>query len=333
VDLDAYVAVHRPAWDRLRELTKRAHRLTGAEADELVVLYQRVATHLSVVRSVAPDATVVAELSTLLARARGAVTGGSESGLRVVTRFLTVGFPAAVYRQRYWWIVVAMAWILVSLSIGWYVAATPTVQAAVGAPDEIRQLVERDFADYYSQDPAASFAARVWTNNAWVAAACLVLGVALGLPVLWVLWQNAVNVAVAGGLMAAHGRLDVFFGLVTPHGLLELTGVFVAAGVGLRLGWTVIDPGPRPRSRAIAEEGRAAVGIALGLALVLLVSGLIEAFVTPSGLPTWARMGFGVVAEIVFLAYVWVLGGRAARAGETGDVSPEERGAIAPVAA
>jgi uncharacterized membrane protein SpoIIM required for sporulation len=333
VDLDAYIAVHRPAWDRLRDLTKRANRLTDAEADELVALYQRVATHLSVVRSAAPDAMVVAELSTLLARARGAVTGGAEPGLRVVTRFLTVGFPAAVYRQRRWWLTAALVWVLVSVLIGWYVAVTPSVQAAVGAPDEIRQLVEQDFADYYSQDSAASFAARVWTNNAWVAAACLVLGVALGLPVLWVLWQNAVNVGVAGGLMAAYGRLDVFFGLISPHGLLELTAVFVAAGVGLRLGWTVIDPGPRPRSRAVAEEGRTAVGVALGLALVLFVSGLIEAFVTPSGLPTWARIGIGIVAELVFLGYVWILGGRAARAGETGDLAPEDRGAVVPVAA
>jgi uncharacterized membrane protein SpoIIM required for sporulation len=331
VDLDAYIAVHRPAWERLRQLTKRANRLSGAEADELVVLYQRVATHLSVIRSAAPDATVVAELSTLLARARGAVTGGPESGLRELTRFFTASFPAAVYRHRHWWITAGLVWITVSVAIGWYVAATPSVQAAVGAPDEIRQLVQEDFVNYYSEHPATSFAARVWTNNAWVAAACLVLGIALGLPVVWVLWQNAVNVGVAAGLMAAYGRLDIFFGLITPHGLLELTAVFIAAGVGLRLGWTVIDPGPRPRSRAVAEEGRAAVGVALGVALVLVISGLIEAFVTPSGLPTWGRIAVGAVAEVVFLTYVWTLGRHAVTAGETGDLLAEDRGASAPV--
>ena len=37
---------------------------------------------------------------------------------------------------------------------------------------------------------------------------------------------------------------------------------------------------------------------------MLLVSGLIEAFVTPSGLPTWARIGIGVLAELAFVAYV-----------------------------
>jgi uncharacterized membrane protein SpoIIM required for sporulation len=134
-------------------------------------------------------------------------------------------------------------------------------------------------------------------------------------------------------LMAAHGRLDIFLGLITPHGLLELTAVFIAAGTGLRLGWTVIDPGPRPRAEALAEQGRVAVGMAIGLTGVLLVSGVIEAFVTPSGLPTWARIAIGVAAELAFLAYVWVYGRRAAKAGETGDLASADRGDVLPVSA
>ena len=100
--------------------------------------------------------------------------------------------------------------------------------------------------------------------------------------------------------MAANDRLGLFFGLILPHGLLELTCVFVAAGAGLRLGWTWIDPGPRTRSRALREEGQAAGALAIGLAATLFVSGVVEAFVTPSGLPTWARIGIGAtpVAEL-----------------------------------
>jgi uncharacterized membrane protein SpoIIM required for sporulation len=171
----------------------------------------------------------------------------------------------------------------------------------------------------------------VWTNNAWVAALCIVMGVLI-LPVVWILLTNVVNVGVAGGLMAAHDRLELFFGLILPHGLLELTAVFVAAGAGLRLGWSWIDPGPRTRLAALGEEGRAAAAIALGLVVVLLVSGAIEGFVTPSSLPTVARIGIGVVAELVFLGYVAVLGASAVRAGETGDLAAGERADVLPTA-
>ena len=56
-------------------LVKRRRRLTGAEVDELVDLYQRVSTHLSMVRTVSTDSVLIGRLSGLVAQARSAVTG------------------------------------------------------------------------------------------------------------------------------------------------------------------------------------------------------------------------------------------------------------------
>ncbi|MER6013353.1 stage II sporulation protein M [Streptomyces bluensis] len=335
MDLDVFVSAHRAEWDRLDALLRNQRRLSGAEVDELVALYQRTATHLSVIQSSAPDPQLTGRLSQLVARARSAVTGTRRASWRDVTRFLAHGFPAAVYRSRHWWVPTALLSIAVAALLGWWIGTHPEIQSSIAAPNQLRELTRPggEYETYYSSHPATSFAAQVWTNNAQAAAMCLVLGVFLGLPVLWILFLNMLNLGVGIGLMSAAGRLDVFLGLVLPHGLLELTAVFVAAGTGLRLGWTLIDPGPRTRRAALAEEGRAALGMALGLALVLFVSGAIEGFVTPSGLPTWARIGIGVAAELAFLAYVYVLGGRAARAGGMGDLAEPERSAAVPTAA
>lgn len=307
-------------------------RLDGVEADELVALYQRAATQLSVVRSAAPDPALVSWLSTLVGRARAAATGTHEAAWRDLARFFTISFPASLYRTRRWWGITMAASLGLALAIGWWVATHPEVQAAVASKDEIRQLVQSDFESYYSENAASSFAARVWTNNAWIAALCIALGV-FGLPVLYLLFQNAANVGLVGGLMAAGGRLDLFFGLILPHGLLELTAVFVAAGVALRLFWAWVEPGPRTRVQALGEEGRAAVGVAMGLVIVLAISGAIEAFVTPSGLPTWARIGIGVLAEAGFMTYVFTLGRWAVERGHIGDLEEQYVGDSVPTLA
>jgi uncharacterized membrane protein SpoIIM required for sporulation len=323
VDVDAFVATHRASWARLQELVRRARRpsrLSGGEIDELVALYQRTATHLSVVQSRSPDAQLIAQLSGLTAAARGAITGARDPSFADVARFLKVTFPAAVYRGARWWAPVALANIVVMFALGLWMGTHPHVITSLVPSDAVRQLVEHDFKNYYSAHPATDFAARVWTNNALVAAGSLALGVFLGLPTLYLLWANCVNVGVSGGILAANGKLGEFFALILPHGMLELTAVFIAAGTGLRIGWTIIDPGPRKRADALAAEGRPALAVAIGLVGVLLVSGVIEAFVTPSPLPTWARITIGAIVEAAFLAYVFGLGRRAARAGETGDV-------------
>lgn len=306
MDVDAFLEAHRVEWDRLETLLRR-RRWSVEEADEALELYRRTATHLSVVRSSMPDPALVSRLSSLVARARAAATDSAAWSWRDPLRFLTDEFPAALAASVRWWAVTALACAVVMVVVAGWVARNPDVAAAVLPPEQTRDLVDGQFEGYYTANPASSFAASVWTNNLRVAAACLITGVLL-VPPLLILAVNAFNVGVVGGIMTANGRLDLFLGLIVPHGLLELTAVFVAAGAGLKLGWTWIDPGPLPRREALARQGRVTAGMALGLVVVLAVSGVIEAFVTPSGLPTWARIAIGVLAELGFLA--WVLRGR-----------------------
>lgn len=320
MDVDAFVLAHRPAWDRLDALIKRRRRLSGAEVDELVDLYQRVSTHLSIVRSASTDAVLVGRLSGLVARARSVVTGAHAPLWSEFIRFWTVSFPVVAYRCGRWWLGTAAAFLAVTVVIAIWVSGNAEVRDVIGTPSDIDHLVNNDFAAYYSENPAGSFALRVWVNNAWVAAQCIGFAILLGLPIPYILFQNAANLGVAAGLMFDAGRGDVFLGLLTPHGLLELTAVFLAGAAGMRLGWTVIAPGHRPRGQVLAEQGRAVVSVAVGLVVVLLISGLIEALVTPAPLPTAVRVGIGVTAEIAFLAYVVHFGRKALRAGETGDV-------------
>jgi hypothetical protein len=115
--------------------------------------------------------------------------------------------------------------------------------------------------------------------------------------------------------------------------LLELTCVFVGAGVGLRIGWAWIAPGPhRTRGQALAERARSGMLVALGLAVALGVSGLVEAYVTPSPLPAALRIAIGAAVWLAFLAYALILGRAASRRGESADLAADLRPADLPTA-
>jgi uncharacterized membrane protein SpoIIM required for sporulation len=328
VDLDAFVTEHGREWHRLQELVGRPRRkLTPEEIDELVVLYRRTATHLSVVQSRSPDPTLVAWLSRLVLQARAAITPSAGFSWASVSRFFAVSFPVEVYRAARWWVGVGAAFVLLSTALILVVAADPT---RFMEPDEIDQLVNNDFAAYYSSGPPQNFAFAVWTNNAFLCAISLAGGV-LVVPALYVLWNTGFNLGVIGGVMVGSGRSDVFFGLITVHGLLELTCVFIAAGVGLKTAWAWIAPGPlRTRGQSVAEAGRSGMVVALGLVVPLLVSGGVEAFVTPMNVPAAFKIAFGAMVWLAFLAYVALLGARAASVSETADVDLSDRETFAP---
>jgi len=325
VDIDAFSAVHEDKWSRLHFLAHK-RRLTGAEADELLRLYQTVSGHLSLIRSVAPETGLSASLSAALAQARTRFTGARSNFMEDLARFFVISLPAAFYRIRWLTLWCGLAFVLVAGAYALWIGTSPEALRAVASSDaRVQQYVEEDFIDYYSENPAASFAGAVWTNNAWISAQAVAFGVT-GFWVPFILFMNAQGLGIAAGLFLATGKMDIFFSYILPHGLMELTAVFIACAAGLKIFWAMVRPGPRTRLQAVADEGRSLITIALGLVLVLLVSGIVEGFVTPSSLPVWAKIAIGALVLAGYWVYTLVLGGKAVRAGVTGDMDANDAG-------
>jgi uncharacterized membrane protein SpoIIM required for sporulation len=272
---------------------------------------------------------LVAWLSRLVLDARGKLTPSTGASWASFARFWVSSFPGEVYRAGRWVLGVAAAFLGVA-AVLIVMFTDPARQRMLLSDEQIDSLVDRDFAAYYSSGAPQNFSFAVWTNNAWVCAICLAGGI-LVLPAVYLLWNNVFNLGVVGGVMIGNGRADTFFGLITVHGMLELTCVFVSAGVGLRVAWACVAPGRfLTRGQAFARAGRSAMVVALGLVPVLGVSGLVEGFVTPSPLPTEAKLLLGATVWLAFLAYVVVGGVAAERAGQLADLGELDREALAP---
>ena len=204
VDLDAYVLAHAHEWARLEQL--KPGRLSGAESDELVERYQQVATHLSVVRTSAPDASLVAHLSSLLAArpqqggrhprrhlARsGDVLQRAVPGRAVPAALVVAGLPGRQRRRD---------------RRDDAVAARPPARRADAAHARARSTSWSTTTSRTTtaSTPPATSPRQVWVNNAWVSALCIALGI-LGLPVIYLLFNNVLNLAVIGSIMTRHDR-------------------------------------------------------------------------------------------------------------------------------
>jgi uncharacterized membrane protein SpoIIM required for sporulation len=322
VHVDEFIATNEPVWARLRDLTarggRRARRLSAEELDELLRLYQRVSTHLSLARTRYGDRALTAMLTTDVARAGAVVYGTRPRTLRAAGRFFADTFPAALWHIRRFLAVSTLLFCIPAVIIAVWISSSPAALEAA-APEALREAyVTEDFEQYYTNLASGEFAATVTTNNIRVGVLAFAAGILLCVPTALILAFNGANVGFAWGLFIAAGEQARFWGLIIPHGLLELTAVFIAGAAGLRLGWALVDPGDRPRSEALIAEGRRMIAIVIGLFVVFSVAGIIEGFVTGAPWPTWMRVGIGSAVQIAFMLYVAVRGRAAAARGLTG---------------
>jgi len=300
--------------------------MSGADADELIERYQSGATDLSAIRTTIGDSAPGDRLSLYLSRARLRFTGASANVLSQLPTFFVLQLPAALFRIRWLSLVLTLASFAVGIIYAVWAASDPRVLATMGDASALESYAKEDFVDYYSNQSEGAFTGFVWTNNAWLAAQGIAFGI-VGFYTPYLLFNNAQQLGLTAAIMNEYDRLDVFFLYIAPHGQLELYAIFVATAAGLRIFWAWIAPGHRTRTQALAEDGRALFTIVVGLVLALLVSGVIEGTVTRQDWPWPIKIGIGTIALAAFLVYQWVLGRRAARAGETGDLEEFESGA------
>lgn len=321
MNIDRFIQEHDRDWQRLSDLTAQVRRrpksMTRDERNEFLSLYQLASAHLSQLRSGHASPEVDARLTRIIANAHGVLYGQQRGSLKAFFLFFTETFPGAVWNARKFILISAAVFLLPAFAMGVWIGTSETAQNSI-PPALAEAYVNEDFESYYSSEAAAEFASTVFINNIYVSFLAFASGIFLCVGTLWVLVQNGFLIGQAAGLFAASGELPKFFGLILPHGMLELSAIIIAGASGLVLGWTVIAPGDRTRADALAEEGRRAVVIVIGLVLVFLAAALIEGFVTGAPISTYLRVGIGVASWVAFVLYVVVFGRRAEAAGKSG---------------
>jgi uncharacterized membrane protein SpoIIM required for sporulation len=249
MDLDAYSAAHRDEWEELARLGSKG-TFTGVEADALIEHYQSGASQLSAIKTTAGQTAQGDRLSLWLSRARLRFTGASANVLSQLPVFFVNQLPAALYRVRWLTLVVAAASLLIAVIYAAWAINDPRILATFGSAAEIREY-RQQFVDYYSNYSESSFTGFVWTNNAWIAAQCIFLGI-FGVFTPVIMFTNAQGIGMAAAALNSVGDLPVFLLYISPHGQLELYSIFLAGATGMRIFWAWIAPGPSPSLRRAA---------------------------------------------------------------------------------
>ena len=305
--LDHFLRNRGQAWSELDELVRRAGRRAGNLGGDGVLrlgeLYRAAAADLALARRRWPGDPVVARLEDLVARARHLVYAAPRRRFSAL-RFLATGYWRLVAERPLMLGVAALLLFAPALLAGGWALDDPGAAGGL-VPEEYRSVTEprTEGTDLgFSPSEEAGFAAQIFTNNIRVTFVAFAGGMTAGVLTALVLLLNGTLLGTVAGLAWGAGNGEPFVELVAAHGVLELSCIVVAGAAGLRLGWAIVDPGRLPRGTALRREARRAVLIALGTAPWLVLAGLVEGFLTPSGLGVVPALTIGFALGVLYWA-------------------------------
>jgi uncharacterized membrane protein SpoIIM required for sporulation len=281
-------------WRALEDLVLRAERgglgaLNESDLRRLPVLYRATLSSLSVARAISLDAALLEYLEGLAGRAYFVVYGTRANFTRGIAGFFARRFPDAI-RALVPEILVAAAlmlgaavisYLMVIGNLDWYYAFIDEAMAQgrtpATSPERLSEMIY-DPPGAREADALDVFAAHLFTHNTEVSLLAFALGFALGLPTAWLLVHNGLSIGAFVALFEAKGLGPDILGWLAVHGTTELFGIIVAGAAGLRIGRAVADPGRLSRLDALKAAGGTAGLAMLGVAVMLFLAAILEAF-------------------------------------------------------
>jgi uncharacterized membrane protein SpoIIM required for sporulation len=324
--IQRFVESRRSRWEDLERLLHlleqgKTHDLrAGADLLQIGRLYREATADLARIQAHRPDGAPSDDLEIylnhLVARAHGQIYRSPAPGWSRIWGFLRVTFPRTFRRTAKWTLLATGIFALGSL-FGFGVTTLDDSFAPLIVSPAILRMVEEGrvwFDSILAIRPLAS--SMIMTNNISVTFTAFAFGIFCGLGTVYVLAFNGLMVGTLAALCHIHG-LDVpFWSFVLPHGVIELTAIWIAGGAGLLLGSGLVAPGDLPRRDSLVRRGRRSIELILGCIPLLVVAGAVEGFVSPSHVP--AALKF-VVAGILLLLLLFYLLSPAVQGRGSGD--------------
>jgi uncharacterized membrane protein SpoIIM required for sporulation len=316
-----WIDKRKPHWTRLEALVAACGRRSVAalgheQVRELALLYRQTAADLSTAREHDANGALARYLNELLGRSHNLVyAGGARFRPASALRFFTHGFPQT-FRETLPYTLAALSLFLVGGVVGvGLAAADPGFDRFILNGEMMDTIERREMWTHgiLSVKPYASSA--IMTNNIAVSLAACATGMLAGLGPVYMMLFNGLMIGVVGSACFRAGMSAALWSFVAPHGVLELPAIFIAGGAGLLLGKGILFPGTLPRRDSIAEAGRDAVRLLLGVIPVLVIAGIVEGFISPTPTPPAAKFAIG---GGLFVLFAWYL----ARGWQTATGSP-----------
>jgi len=308
----SWIEKRKPYWQKLETLVAAGSpgvkKLGHDELQELSLLYRQTAADLAAIRQDPSSVHFARYLNQLMARAHNIIYACHRASPWGIVYFFARDYPRA-FRRNVRYVALAVAIFIVGgLTGAALTLQDPDYKLEFMSPQMLQKIERKEmWTDrIISVKPRASGA--IMTNNMSVSFMAYAAGITAGLGTLYMMYFNGLLIGVIGVACSLAGMSLSLWSFVAPHGALELPAIFIAGGAGFKIAHGLLFPGNLPRRDSLAAAGREATTLVLGIVPLLIVAGVIEAFVSPTGIPVVLKFAMSAALFVLLNVYLFGVG-------------------------
>ncbi|MCG8488042.1 MAG: stage II sporulation protein M [Chromatiales bacterium] len=304
---------NQPLWEEVESLMgdlqrKRQHRrLSKQQHLQFPLLYRKLCSHYALARSRGFSPALVDQLHSLVLRGHPLLYRFKGDWLWRTLQFVLNGFPRALRRQKNYFLIALMAFLLPGVIMGSICFFNEDLIYTVMSESMVAEM-EQNYdpandrpgrsAERSSDTDFMMFGFYIM-NNIGIGFRTFASGILFGIGSLFFLVFNGLVIGGVAGHLSRLGYHDTFWPFVSGHGSFELTAIVICGAAGLMLGHALLAPGQQTRLQALKRGALEALPLVMGAALMLLCAAFIEAF--------WSSGSVAVATKYSVAALLWAV--------------------------
>ncbi|MBS4189524.1 stage II sporulation protein M [Bacillus sp. FJAT-49705] len=308
MNVKQFVKQHRDEWKQLELLAvvlqKKRNNFSGTDINQFNRLYQKAAQNLSYSQTYFPNEEVTQYLNSLVSKSHNLLYKDQMTSVKQIRYFFSTKFIGLLLEQ---WKFIIVAMLLFTLG------AAGSFFSVVNDPLHIYSILPAEMAQGVDPEQLGSsdgnvdsslMSASIMTNNIQVAILAFAGGVTFGLLTVYLLIYNGILVGALAALFWHYGKSYDFWAYIVPHGMIELTAIFIAGGAGLLMGYKLFVPGNFTRGFQLKQQAKRSVQLLLGTLPLFVLAGIIEGFITPAAISLEAKYAVAFLTVIGLILYI-----------------------------
>lgn len=318
MNVERWVAIRQVSWQKLEDLLLQVDKrglpsLSREQLQSLGRLYRSAASDLSRARVMGLGFDVTGYLNNLVVKGHNQVYQSPRNRWHDIWHFLWITFPTN-FRNNLGYVLLSFLCFAIPFVVTWFTVLQnvnfahmemlpnhPLVSDELWSYIEAKQMWTDAVA---GQSPAA--ASFIAANNIKVALMAYAFGATAGLGTLFVLITNGMTIGATFAVCQVYGMAHRLATFVAPHGVFELSAIFISGGAGLMMAKGILFPGQIRRSDSMKMMAKEGSLLALGCVPILLIAGAIEGYISPrTDLSLEYKLAVSIATAFVLLFYLF----------------------------